>query len=109
MIYSVDEIKKIVLPVAEKYNLKAVYLFGSYARGTATEESDIDLLIDTEGSGIKSLFQLGAVYCDFEEAFGKEIDLITVSSIEQEMQMPSEAYFRNNVIEERVELYAEVA
>ncbi len=109
MIYTIEEIKNIVFPIAEEYNLKAVYLFGSYARGTANEKSDIDLLIDTEGSGIKSLFQLGAVYCAFEEAFGKEIDLITLSSIEQEMQMPSEAYFRNNVIEERVELYAEVA
>ena len=42
MIYAVEEIKSIVLPVAQKYQLRAVYLFGSYARGTATENSDID-------------------------------------------------------------------
>ena len=47
MIYAVDEIARIVRPIAQRYGLRAVYLFGSYARGAATEDSDIDLLIDT--------------------------------------------------------------
>ena len=59
MVYHVDEIRQIVAPIANKYHLKAVYLFGSYARGTATESSDIDLLIDTSGTELKSLFALG--------------------------------------------------
>ena len=46
MIYAVDEIARIVRPIAQRYGLRAVYLFGSYARGAATEDSDIDLLID---------------------------------------------------------------
>ena len=49
MIYAVDEIARIVRPIAQRYGLRAVYLFGSYARGAATEDSDIDLLIDTTG------------------------------------------------------------
>lgn len=48
MIYTVEEIRRRITPVAVRYLLKAVYLFGSYARGEATDESDIDLLIDTE-------------------------------------------------------------
>ena len=40
MIYTLDEIKSRVLPVIQKYNIPAMYLFGSYARGEATEESD---------------------------------------------------------------------
>ena len=47
MIYTVQEIQSRVMPVAKKYGIKAVFLFGSYAKGTATEDSDIDLLIDT--------------------------------------------------------------
>ena len=35
MVYTVDELKKIVAPIAEKYQLPAVYVFGSYARGEA--------------------------------------------------------------------------
>ena len=48
MIYTVEEIRRRITPVAVRYRLKAVYLFGSYARGEATDESDLELLIDTE-------------------------------------------------------------
>ena len=47
--YSIDEISRRVAPVAKSYGLPAVYLFGSYARGEATPESDIDLLVDIAG------------------------------------------------------------
>ena len=63
MVNTVSEIEAIIRPIAEKLGLKAVYLFGSYARDEATENSDIDLLVDTTGTQIKSLFSLGALYC----------------------------------------------
>ncbi len=106
MIYSMDEIQATVIPIAEKYRLKAVYLFGSYARGTANENSDIDLLIDTTGTDLDTLFRLGALYDELSGAFSKEIDLITVSSMEQPAVRPSEISFRENVIKERKNLYA---
>ena len=81
-------------------------MFGSYARGTAREDSDIDLLIDTSGTEIKSLLSLAAVYCELEEALGKPVDLITMSSLEQQAQMPSEQHFKANVVKERVSIYA---
>ena len=106
MVYTTSEIQARIQPIAEKYGLKAVYLFGSYARGTATDHSDIDLLIDTSGTEIKSLLQLSAVFCDLEEALNKPIDLTTVSALEQRAQMASEIRFRDNVWKERVRLYA---
>lgn len=105
MIHTQDQIRQIVAPVAEKYHLKAVFLFGSYARGDATENSDVDLLVDTAGTSLKSLLSLGALYCDLEAALGKPIDLVTVSTLEQKAQMPSEAQFRETVIQERVNVY----
>jgi predicted nucleotidyltransferase len=103
MIYAVDEIARIVRPIAQRYGLRAVYLFGSYARGAATEDSDIDLLIDTTGTNIKSLLQVAAVYCELEEALGKPV--VTVSSLEQEARMPSEESFRKAVWKEKVDIY----
>ena len=105
MVYTVEQIAQRILPVAQKYGLKAVYLFGPYARGTATESSDIDLLIDTSGTNIKSLLSLSAVYCDLEDALHKNIDLITVSSLEQRPQMENDVRFRDAVLKERVNLY----
>ena len=104
MVYTVEQIAQRILPVAQKYGLKAVYLFGSYARGTATDSSDIDLLIDTSGTNIKSLLTLSAVYCDLEDALRKKIDLITISALEQRAQVPSDITFRETVEKERVNL-----
>ena len=106
MTYTISDIRQIIEPIAIKYGLRAVYLFGSYARGTATQASDVDLLVDTAGTSLTGLFALGALYCELEEALKKPIDLITVSSLQQRAQMPSEEDFRKIVMNERVELYA---
>lgn len=104
MIYTLDEIKKRIIPVIEKYSIPAMYLFGSYARGEATEESDLDFLVDTAGTGLTSLLSLGALYCDLEEVFQKSIDLITVRSVMQNVETESERSFRDTIIRERVKL-----
>lgn len=93
MIYTIEELAGIVAPIAEKYQIPAIYLFGSYARGTATDTSDIDLLIDTTGTSLTSLFALGALYCDLEDAMKKPVDLITMSSLQQKAQMQSDLVF----------------
>ena len=105
MIYTLDEIKKRVFPVIQKYNIPAMYLFGSYARGEATEESDLDFLVDTTGTSLTSLLALGALYCDLEEIFHKNIDLITVRSVMQNNLTESDRSFRDTVIRERVNLH----
>ena len=104
MVYTIEEIRTKVLPILDKYRIPAMYLFGSYARGDATEASDLDFLIDTTGTELTSLLRLGALYCDLEEAFQKPIDLITVRSIMQESSMESDIDFRNTVLRERVRL-----
>ena len=46
MVYTIDEIKFIVVSIAKTYGVSSVSLFGSYANGTATSDSDIDFIID---------------------------------------------------------------
>ena len=75
MIYTLNDLCRIVTPVAEKYRLKAVYVFGSYARGEAREDSDVDLLVDCTGSGMVG-FDYGGLYNDLEEALSKSIDMV---------------------------------
>jgi predicted nucleotidyltransferase len=56
--------------------LKA-WLFGSYARGEETPQSDVDILFIPDRSQHFSLFTMGGMYEDLKELLGKEVDLIT--------------------------------
>ena len=44
-IFTIQSIKELVEPIAQKYKVQAIYLFGSYARGDADESSDLDFLV----------------------------------------------------------------
>ncbi len=103
---TIEEIERRITPVAEKYRLAAVYLFGSYARGDATEESDADLLVDLSGTRIDSLFQLGGLYNELEAALETGIDLVTTDSMEQATDLRSQKRFREAVRQERMMIYA---
>jgi len=96
-IYSLEEIRSIAAPIAKQYGVAALYLFGSYARGEASEQSDIDLRID-RGS-IRSLLTLGGLYADLEERFSKPLDLVTTQSLS--------AAFLESIKNEEVLLYAQ--
>ena len=102
--YTIDEIKRRVAPVAKKYELAAVYLFGSYARGEATAESDVDLLVDLDGSIVHGII-LGSLYNDMESALGVPIDLVTVASLNQPTTRRGQLHFREAVNKERMMIY----
>ncbi|MBR4474989.1 MAG: nucleotidyltransferase domain-containing protein [Oscillospiraceae bacterium] len=104
--YTIEEISRRIAPVAKKYGLPAVFLFGSYARGEATADSDIDLLVDISGTGIDSLLKLGGLYSDLEEALGTTIDLVTLDSMEEPTDRRSQLRFRETVKQERKMIYA---
>ena len=75
-------IKKIITPIARSYGVKRIYLFGSYTKGSATEDSDIDLLIE-KGKPM-SLLKLSGMRQSVEEALAHPVDLVSTSGIEDE-------------------------
>ena len=74
----IENISRLVAPIAEKYGADRVALFGSRARNTANETSDYDFVI-SKGK-IQSLFQLASFINELEQAFGKSVDVITDTS-----------------------------
>ena len=78
----VNALRYLILPVVKKNDIKAVYLFGSYARGEATPESDIDLLID--GGNIHTIAEYFSVVSQFEKALGKKIDVVMAEAAYQD-------------------------
>ena len=103
--YTISEIQEKIKPIAEQYGLAAVYLFGSYARGTATDESDIDLLIDRSDSRVTSLLALGELYEAVEAALHKSVDIITEQTLAQQKTQKRSPDFVRRVCAERILLY----
>ena len=85
MIYTVEEIKKLSSPVLEKYAfVKKAYLFGSYSRGEATENSDVDVFLDIEYPvGLKFF----GISVRLEEVFKKKVDVLSVNEVRNIMPM----------------------
>ena len=107
MVYTIEQLKEIITPIALKYRLPAVYVFGSYARGEATETSDLDFLIDRTDSTIRSLLDMGALYCDLNECFKKDVDIITVDALDQPDVKRRTPDFKKYLYEERVAIYGQ--
>ena len=75
--YTIEEIKEKAVPIAKKYGVKKLSLFGSYARGEADGESDVDFLID-EGTGkIRSMITYFEFVLDLEDVFGCHVDAVS--------------------------------
>lgn len=55
-----DIMKRYVAEVSKKFNVQAVYLFGSYAKGTEHEDSDIDvaIILQTDGNSFDVMVEL---------------------------------------------------
>lgn len=75
MRYTINEIRNMTAPVAKEYGIERMSLFGSYARGEAKEDSDIDLYI--ERGKLKSLLQYFAFIDELENVLGCHVDVVT--------------------------------
>lgn len=95
---SLKDIQDKVSALGEEYGAERIFLFGSYAKGTAKSDSDIDLRIDR--GKIKG-WALGGLLIDLEQALGKKVDLLTTGSLDQA--------FLNAIKDEEVLLYEHVA
>ena len=77
-VYTIDEIKRISVPVAQKFGVKKLALFGSYARGEQKVNSDIDFVIDK--GKIKGLQFFGFIN-NLEDDLGVKVDVLTYDTL----------------------------
>jgi predicted nucleotidyltransferase len=83
-LYTIAEIKNKITGAAGRYGIQRAYLFGSYARGEAGVESDIDICI--EKGKIRTLFQLSGFCQALEETLGKKVDVVTTTAISDDFK-----------------------
>lgn len=74
-----EKIKEKIKPVAKKYNLAYVWIFGSYAKKKQKKDSDVDIIVRTED--VIGGFKIVEVKFALEEALEKQVDIITTGSI----------------------------
>lgn len=94
-ILTVDEIRDACRTVLAEYPVEYAYLFGSYAKKKAKEESDVDLLIATDLTGLRFyglVDKLKAALC-------KKVDLVTVEQLKDNTQMI------NEILKDGVKIY----
>lgn len=72
---TINEIRNVVNDVIPKYPVKKVSLFGSFAEGTADEESDIDILVEFFTTNV-SLLTIYSMKDDISFILHREVDLI---------------------------------
>ncbi len=92
-ILTFETISDIVRPIAERYGIEAVYLFGSYARDEATADSDLDFLV----FGGKD-FKLTLIFAfaeDLRKSFKKNVDVFEINEINKS------SGFYSNIMKER--------
>lgn len=80
----INTIRELSVPIAKQYGVKRLYLFGSYAKGEATEKSDVDILIE-KGMPM-SLLKLSGMRQSLMEALNLPVDLVTTAGIETQFE-----------------------
>jgi hypothetical protein len=96
-----QEIKDKLLEAVRKdrhlSEMKSVAIFGSCARGTAGENSDVDVLIDFMPTAVIGFFALSEIKKNFESFLGRSVDLLTPQGISK--------YFRDEVLAQAEYVY----
>ncbi|MBZ0257622.1 nucleotidyltransferase family protein [bacterium] len=82
----IDEIlgdkREEILKIAEKHGALNVRVFGSVARGEATEDSDVDFLVEMGPN--RSPFFPGGLWADLEDLLGRKVEILTPGGIKED-------------------------
>lgn len=81
-----------ILQAAARHGVREVRIFGSFARGEARPDSDVDVLVDLEPG--RNLFDVGGLLMDLQDILGRKVDVVTEGSLHW--------YIRERVLNEAV-------
>ena len=96
-IYTLQEIQSILSPVFSSHNVRKAILFGSYAKGKAEANSDVDIFVD---SGLKGLAFFGLLE-DVVNSLDKDVDLLDTAQVIPHSEVHNEIERSGVVIYER--------
>ena len=97
---TLSNIKALLSPLVKKYEICGLCVFGSYARGEATPNSDVDIVI--EGGNYQGL-EYFAMIEEMKKALGKEVDVITQTTLDNPRN-EADKILKMNIEREKVRL-----
>ena len=109
-IYSIDEIRLLIADILKNYGIQKAYIFGSYARGEAKSNSDVDIMIK-RGNSKLTLITLGKLFDELENKLKKSVDIVTEETYTEDIKYDnvakkqSKKIFYNEVLNDRVKIY----
>ncbi len=71
--------------IKSQFHLKCIGVFGSFARGEAKAESDVDVLVEFEDEYV-TFDNYAELKFYLEDLFGREVDLVTMNAIRPQMK-----------------------
>lgn len=93
----IEEIKNVIVPILIRHHIKRAGIFGSIAKGNATAESDIDILVEL-GEKISLLEFVGLKY-ELEDLLGKKVDLVEYQAVKPRL--------KNQIMSDEIRIYGE--
>ena len=104
-VLSIDAIRLMILPVVQKFSIDKATLFGSYARGDARAESDVDLLI--ECNSINNMKDYLSLQEGLKRAIGKNVDIVMTDALQSENTRAAKR-LRENIERDKVIIYERI-
>ena len=93
-VFTITDIKALVKPIAEKYNVDEIYLFGSYARDEADQNSDLDFLVfGGQNFKLTMIFSLAE---ELRAILNKNVDVFEINEINRDSE------FYKTIMKERL-------
>ena len=94
-VLTIKQIKESIIPILNRHQIDEVYLFGSYARGEANNNSDIDIYCNS--GDIKTLIEQHDLQDELEKVLNKKIDIVFIGS----KMLP---YFKEQLDKDKIRL-----
>ena len=95
---TLDEIKKIAIPVCKEFGVERLDIFGSFARGEERVTSDLDFIVEFNDPAHKPSKRYFGLLHHLEDVFHCGIDLVTLNGVRN-------PYFRDRIMKERINVY----
>jgi predicted nucleotidyltransferase len=92
---NIEEIKDAIVPTLIRHHVKRAGIFGSMAKGEATAESDIDILVELGGQ--ISLLDFVGIKLELEDLLGKKVDLVEYQAVKPRL--------KNRIMSEEIRIY----